>query len=172
MTFVLPLRADGLGYAANVWTAIPFTTKRQLLVKNYRSVIPSEVEESLIISRAEASRDVSTSLDMTTLVVFEPLITATNFARRLSLGGGVVPNALVKVTAALLPDIRAFSDPSGIGPSRTGIFGEGDPPKSKELASCLASSRLTFLFSNFQRYCVRDADAVSGAAVALESVSA
>ena len=53
-----------------------------------------------------------------------------------------------------------------------GIFRKGDhrtSPKSKELASYLASSRLAFNFLNYYRCLVRDADAASGAAEASES---
>jgi hypothetical protein len=42
-------------------------------------------------------------------------------------------------------------------------------PKSKELASYLASSRLAFNFLTYYRRNVRDADAASGAAVASEA---
>jgi len=73
--------------------------------------------------------------------------------------------------ASFSPHVCAFelrchrSEPNG-------IFRRRRPPsfpKSKELASYLASSRLLFNFLTYYRYDVRDADTASGAAVASES---
>ena len=79
---------------------------------------------------------------------------------------GLLPSCL-RIRIAL-PSVRALHDESAIG---LAFSGEGDhrtSPKSKELASYLASSRLAFNFLTYQRD-VRDADAVLGAAEASEA---
>jgi hypothetical protein len=53
-------------------------------------------------------------------------------------GGTRCPQRVGDTDAALPPVICAFSESFAIGPSRTGIFGEADPPLSSKPRSCLS----------------------------------